>query len=126
VVLWALTLRRRPYGENVAGFVDVVVGWLASSPLTAWITFLVVEFAANVALFAPFGMLAVLWGARAWAAIVAGLATSGAIELIQLLFLPERVADVRDLLANTLGAALGAAVLVASRRLARRKSASAA
>ena len=71
------------------------------------------EFLANVVLFVPAGALAVLWlGRRAawWWAAGIGLALSGAVEGIQALMLTDRVADVRDLLANTLGSVVGALI----------------
>ncbi|KAA9130654.1 VanZ family protein [Microbacterium caowuchunii] len=72
------------------------------------------EFLANVVLFVPAGALALLWlGRRAgwWWAAAIGLALSGTIEGVQALMLADRVADVRDLLANTLGSVLGALIV---------------
>lgn len=63
----------------------------------------------NVALFVPAGfLLPLLWkGFRKWSrAIPAGLALSLVIELLQLAF-ARGVCDVDDLIANTLGTALG-------------------
>ena len=113
-VAW-LTLRPSPYDPEAGEFLASVLALLARSPVTAWITFDVVEFAANVALFVPLGILCVLWaGARRWwIPPIAGLVLSGAIELSQALFLDTRVADVRDLAANTLGAVIGLAVMLA-------------
>jgi len=65
--------------------------------------------AGNVALFFPLGFLLPLlapWFDRR-RTVVAGLALSLAIELSQLAFPGVRRPDVNDLLANTLGAALG-------------------
>lgn len=110
--LWAiawLTLRARPYGADIAEAVERLLAWLALRPATAWITFERVEFAANVAMFVPLGIFAVLWfGVRRWwTAPVLGLALSGVIEVLQALFLDTRVPDVRDIVANTLGAVIG-------------------
>jgi len=110
--LWAvawMTLRARPYGSDIAAALDRLLAWFAQRESTAWITFDRVEFAANVAMFVPLGIFAVLWfGVRGWwTAPVLGLVASGAIELAQALFLDARVADVRDLVSNTLGAVLG-------------------
>ncbi|MBF4617390.1 VanZ family protein [Clavibacter sp. VKM Ac-2873] len=78
-----------------------------------------IEEVANVALFAPLGMLGVLaLGARRWWAVVlAGTALSASVELAQGAFLPARVASVTDVVANGTGALLGAtaAALVAAR-----------
>lgn len=110
--LWAvawITLRARPYGEDLGEGLERLLSWFAQHPQTAWITFDRVEFAANVAMFVPLGIIAVLWfGVRGWwLAPVIGLVTSGVIETGQALFLDTRVADVRDLVANTSGAILG-------------------
>jgi glycopeptide antibiotics resistance protein len=122
VVLWWMTLRPVAYGEDVAGVVDAVVAAFAAWAPTAWVTFPVVEFSANVALFVPWGLVAMAWRAPWWAAVAGGLIASILIETAQLLWLPARVADVRDLVANTLGAAIGAAVFVAVRRVARARA----
>lgn len=110
--LWAvawMTLRAAPYGSDIASALNRLLAWLAQRESTAWITFDRVEFGANVAMFVPLGVFAVLWfGVRGWwTAPLLGLLTSGAIELVQATFLDSRVADVRDLIANTLGAVIG-------------------
>ena len=96
--------------------VHTILTWLDS--LGIGLTYSVSEFVANIALFVPFGVLVSLLLPRrpAWTVIALGLATSVAIELAQLLFLPHRVSDVRDLVANTLGTAVGVAVVLASSR----------
>ncbi|WP_290370236.1 VanZ family protein [Microbacterium sp. Bi128] len=116
--LWWMTLRPEPYGPETGGLVRGLLDLLSGWPPTAWVTFDLVEFSANVAMFLPFGLLVVAWGGRPWHGILAGLALSAAIETAQLLFLPTRVADLRDVVANTLGATLGvlAAVLIANAR----------
>ncbi len=107
-VAW-ITLRARPYGSDIATALDRLLAWFAQRESTAWITFDRVEFAANVAMFVPLGIFAVLWfGVRGWwTAPVLGLFTSLAIELAQAAFLDTRVADLRDLVSNTLGAVVG-------------------
>lgn len=110
--LWAvawMTLRAAPYGSDIASALDRLLAWFAQRESTAWITFDRVEFGANVAMFVPLGIFAVLWfGVRGWwTAPLLGFLASGAIELIQATFLDSRVADPRDLVANTLGAVIG-------------------
>jgi len=110
--LWAvawITLRARPYGSDIGAALDRLLAWFAQRESTAWITFDRVEFGANVAMFVPLGVFAVLWfGVRGWwTAPIIGLAVSGVIELSQAAFLDTRVADVRDLVSNTLGAVIG-------------------
>jgi glycopeptide antibiotics resistance protein len=120
VVLARLTL----VPDDAAGTGGILRVWaeaLATTPLTRWITFDLLEFTANVALFVPAGLLGTLWlGRRWWLAVPLGLAISVAIETTQALALPGRVADVRDLVSNTAGTALGALALAAMRRIRRR------
>lgn len=102
--------------------VAAVTAWLRddaglSSVRQGW-----VEFAANIALFAPLGALVTLAFRRRWAGVVVALVLSAGVELAQTL-LPGRVASPRDVVANVLGAALGAAVVLllrAARRTRRR------
>ncbi|MDQ0743884.1 glycopeptide antibiotics resistance protein [Clavibacter sp. B3I6] len=87
-----------------------------------------IEEVANVALFAPLGMLGVLAvGPRRWwfvALTATGL--SAGVELTQGALLPARVASVTDVAANGLGAVLGAAfaavVALRTRRRGRLRS----
>ncbi len=66
------------------------------------------EFLLNIAMFAPLGLLLVLtFGARFfWVAALGGIALSLSLEGLQQ-FIPYRVPDVRDLLANGLGGVIG-------------------
>lgn len=76
-----------------------------------------VEVSSNGIMFLPLGALiaTLLPRRRWWIAVLAGCATSSLIELIQLLFLPQRFASVTDIAANTTGALVGAAVVAAIR-----------
>ncbi len=69
-----------------------------------------VEFLANVAMFVPLGLLvAVLFGLRRWAfAVLLCFGVSSLIETAQFFFLPGRYGTVDDVIANTLGALVGA------------------
>lgn len=75
-----------------------------------WFTYRLVEFAANIALFVPLGLLTgLLLGRRwFWAGAIIGVLGSGVIEIGQAMFRPARFATLDDVLANSLGAALGA------------------
>ncbi len=110
--LWWMTLRPEPYGAEVGGILTRVLGILHAWPPTAWVSFDLVEFTANVVMFLPLGILTLAWGGRWWHGILIGLLLSAAIETTQLLFLPTRVADVRDIVANTAGATVGVAVML--------------
>ena len=82
----------------------------------------VLEFSCNIVMFIPFSLLGgMIWPVRGvleW--VVLGAALSGAIELCQLFFLPHRYATLSDVIANTLGALLGA-VLVRAFQLRRQR-----
>ncbi|SIN90932.1 VanZ family protein [Agromyces cerinus] len=85
-----------------------------------------VEFAANIAFFVPFGLLLSLSTRRFWIGLTAALVLSASVELVQLI-LPSRVASLRDVLANVLGAAIGCLIALAilhSRTRRRRAAAS--
>ncbi|WP_313356185.1 VanZ family protein [Microbacterium sp.] len=76
-----------------------------------------VEFAANVVIFAPLGFLLTLLFRHPWHGTAVAVALSVAAELGQFV-IPARQPSLRDLLANALGAALGAllAVIIVRRR----------
>ncbi len=96
------------------------VRWMtAAFSLTVAQGYDVVQFVANVMLFVPLGVLALRLrrSTGLFHATVAGAAVSGLIELLQHWLRPERFASLLDIVANTLGASLGAgAVLLWSRR----------
>ena len=114
VGLVRVTLWPRLGPDDTFDLVRTVLAWLNAHGFP--LSFSVTEFLANIALFVPFGILVgLLSRLRPWTVVGLGLATSAVIELAQLLFLPDRVSDVRDLVANTLGTAVGVAVLLAVR-----------
>ena len=76
----------------------------------------------NVLLFVPVGaLLAALLGGRWWAAVLVAGLCSAAIEAVQSRWL-ERIGSVDDLVANTLGTALGALALTLRRRRRSRRA----
>jgi len=81
---------------------------VSALPGLGWVDYGVAEFGANVLLFVPMGLLFTLllgrW--RWWLALAIGVCATLGIEFVQL-FLPARFTDARDLLANTLGTAIG-------------------
>ena len=107
-----ITLWPKPAPDETFDIVRAVLDWLRALGLPA--TYLGLEFTANIAMFAPFGILVgiLVPRRRAWTVVVLGAATSVAIELAQLTFLPDRVADPRDLVANTLGTLCGLGLLL--------------
>ena len=114
-----LTLGPQPYDPSAVSVLDRVLELLQRSPVTAWISFDVVEFSANVALFVPLAALLVLLlgPRRRWLVLALSVALTCAIELAQGAWLPTRVSDPRDVLANSAGAALGVALVLSARRL---------
>jgi len=109
-----------------AGRVTGIVAVLAHL-LTAWgipfvAAYAVLEFLANVALFAPLGVLLILGWRRIppWAAVAIGCAGSVVIELVQLA-IPSRYSTLSDVIANTLGTAAGVLVARATIALADRR-----
>ncbi|MEO7122564.1 MAG: VanZ family protein [Lacisediminihabitans sp.] len=97
-----------PVDRGIDGLLFRVLRALARHDL-GFITYARVEFSANVLFFVPVGLLlALLFGARWWWAIILCVALSSMIELSQLLFLPHRYASFGDILANSLGGTIGA------------------
>src|SRR5262249_19801775 len=70
------------------------------------------DFVANIGLFVPLGVGLALLGLSVWRATGIALVASAAIEVVQFFLLPGRDASIRDVIANTGGAALGCAIAV--------------
>ncbi|QAV70543.1 VanZ family protein [Salinibacterium sp. UTAS2018] len=83
------------------------------------VNYLTIEFIGNVLMFVPLGILLAMLLARRhwWMLLFAGTLMSAAIELSQLLFLPSRYPEVRDLISNTTGFLLGALAAILIRLL---------
>jgi glycopeptide antibiotics resistance protein len=115
VGLVLIALWPTPVDRGASGTIAEVLAFLHAHGVPEWLGYPVLEFSANIALFVPVGLLGVvLFGtSRWWQAVLAGLAVSTLIEVSQLLFLPDRFATAQDVLANGLGAALGALLAVA-------------
>ncbi|RZU66295.1 VanZ like protein [Microterricola gilva] len=108
----------QPDAERFTGIVAVIARAAEAWGIPFEIAYPVLEFTANIALFVPFGLLvpliAPLW--HPWLVIASGLAVSCLIEFTQTA-LPSRFPTASDLLANTLGTALGVALLAVFMRL---------
>lgn len=105
-------------GEIIAA----IGSWMRGSLGLSWFGTGWIEFIANIVLFIPLGFLLTLLFRRPWLGASLALTLSVAVELAQLL-LPGRFASPRDVLANALGAALGALIawLMFIRRSSRSK-----
>ncbi len=112
VVGW-ITLGPQPFDEGSDSFVWWLLHLLGRFPLTDWVTYSFLEFWANVAMFVPVGLFFVLLLGRRrwWLAILLGVLLTVAIEFVQV-FLPDRVSDPRDILANSVGALVGVVIAV--------------
>lgn len=93
-----------------------------------FLTYDVIEFTANIALFVPFGiLLAILLKPRRRSLVVAqvvafAFAIALAIEVSQGVFLAERTASVLDVVANMCGAVLGSGAVPLAERLSLRRT----
>jgi glycopeptide antibiotics resistance protein len=107
VVGW-VTLGPQPLDHSGRSILWSVLHAFSRHRSTEWITYDVVEFSANVAMFVPVGLffLLLLGRRRAWLAILLGVLLTVGIETAQL-FIAGRVADPRDVLSNSLGALIG-------------------
>jgi glycopeptide antibiotics resistance protein len=108
-----LTLGPQPLDSNGRGLLHRLIRFISGDNTLDWITFALVEFVANIVLFVPVGVLFVLllgWR-RWWAALLLGVGLTASIEFAQL-FLPDRVADPRDLVSNSIGALIGVVLVL--------------
>ena len=125
VALALIAFWRTPVDQNVAVTQLAPVEWMANAlGLTVPQSYSAVEALANVALFIPLGALVLLWRPRwAWThATLVALSATSLIELLQQLLRPERFASVRDVVANTLGGAIGAILVISWRRVLKRRT----
>ncbi|WP_022886190.1 VanZ family protein [Glaciibacter superstes] len=120
-----VTLNPQPSQTSSNGWLLRALGFFARHDSTDWITYSLVEFIANIAMFIPIGVFfLLLFGRRKWwLAIFVGVVLTCFIEFVQL-FLPARYPDVSDLVANSTGTVIGVslALVLTSFTIARRTS----
>jgi glycopeptide antibiotics resistance protein len=105
----------------IRAFIDA----LQAAGAPDWVNYDLIDFLANILFFVPIGLLGALLLPRRlwWLAMPAGLLLSAGLELGQAAFLPQRYASWTDVLANTLGAVLGAMLGLATRQAVARRRA---
>lgn len=110
---------RMPGSDFVSRVVSRVLASLHARGLFTFVDFLVVEFFGNILMFIPLGVFVALLVSRRrwWVLLFLGTVFSGFIELGQLLFLPSRFPEVRDLVSNTTGFLIGAILAVTFRMI---------
>jgi len=102
-----------PVDRPVAGRLQAMLFALHHSGLPELINYSFVEFASNILMFTPIGMLAALSfpAFHRGRIVLSAFLASCCIELGQKLFLPDRFPSAMDIVANTAGAMLGIWVL---------------
>ena len=122
-VAW-ITLDPAPPAPAGNPLLKALLRAVSGIPGFGWVDYDVAEFTANVLLFVPMGVLfALLLGLwRWWLAVAVGMVSTLVIEFVQL-FLPARVSDPRDLLANTLGTLIGVGLVALAAAVRRRRAA---
>ena len=121
VVGW-ITLGPQPIDTGNGYWLWRALQFFSSHESTRWLTYDRVEFLSNVAMFVPIGIFFVLlFGRRLWfMSVISGVLLTLTIEFAQR-FIPGRISDVRDLVANSLGTAVGVLLaLVLTQAKARR------
>ncbi|MCI4658254.1 VanZ family protein [Cryobacterium zhongshanensis] len=98
-----------PVDGSLEGTLSQLLRWVHAHGAPHWLSYSLVEFTANIALFIPVGLFIVVLAGKSrwWLGIAAGFAASCTIELGQLIFLPARFATLNDVLANTSGSVIG-------------------
>ncbi len=97
---------------KVTGVVAVLAQVLAAWGVPFPVAYTALEFTANIALFVPLGvLLPIAWrGLPTWSVVAVGCAASVMIELVQLT-MPSRYSTISDVVANTLGTAVGIGIV---------------
>lgn len=108
VVFWPT-----PVDSGARGWISTVVETLHEVGVPKAFGYDEFEFTANIGMFVPLGVFLglVLGQVRIWWGWILLPVASTVIELVQLLFLESRVADIRDVAANSIGGWVGLLVI---------------
>jgi len=115
-----ITLTPQTPGSGfVSRVVDRLLASLHSRNLFLTVDYLTIEFIGNILMFIPLGIFSAMLATRRhwWSLLFTGTLMSGAIELSQMLFLPGRFPEVRDLISNSTGFLIGAMCAITLRLL---------
>jgi glycopeptide antibiotics resistance protein len=107
LVIAAMTLGPQPSDATTNSWAEAVIA-IVDRNLLASFDYSDLEFLGNIALFLPLGLLLILMLGRGrwWVVVLIGVAATCGIEFAQH-YIPNRVPDVRDLIANSAGAIAG-------------------
>ncbi|MFF2843303.1 VanZ family protein [Paenarthrobacter sp. NPDC057981] len=102
-----------PVDQPVQGTLRSLLRYLYSYGWPTWISYALLEAAANVAMFVPFGVITAkaLPDRPGWSLSFLGLLTSVCMEAGQLFFLSARFPSLLDVAANSLGFVVGLALV---------------
>ena len=107
IVLAGVAFWPVPVDSGMDGLLDSI------SEAVPWLTYDLIEVAANVVLFIPLGILLTMMIHRhRWLVVVISLGVTGSIEWLQAQFLDERTSSAQDVAANMLGAVIGMGIVV--------------
>jgi VanZ family protein len=122
LVVAVLTLSPLPVQDLAFAAIDRGLDVLHSWGAPARLNRHALELAANIVMFVPLGFLVALLvpQRRWWLALVGTVLASLAVETVQSAVLPHRIGSLRDVLGNTLGAAIGIGLAAAWRAVSRR------
>jgi glycopeptide antibiotics resistance protein len=112
-----------PIDRDYQGAIVRVLSVVHRHGIPEWFGYRALEFSANVTMFVPLGFLVffVLPRRRWWLALVLCPGLSIAIELTQGMLLAQRFATLSDVVANSLGAAVGVLLALGIRAIVNRR-----
>ena len=118
IVLW-VTMSPTPINLGREDAIRKLLALLHDNGVPEWFGYSKLEFTANIAMFAPLGLLIGLALPRrgVWLGLLLAPAFSGVIELAQALLLSQRTASVQDVVANSIGGWIGLLIAVVIRAL---------
>lgn len=106
-----------PVDRDAKGLID------ATTAAASWLSYARIEFSANIVMFMPLGFLVMkIRGGAPWMVVAIACCASLTMEILQGALLESRTQSVLDVVAHTLGAALGAELALFVDRFRRPRS----